>query len=188
MEARNLVLARWFFTAMLFLLTIIFAAYAIVSAVKHLPWDFATAVVGLVLFAGVGWEPYFAARAGRPSRLAWRSARRAMARKAPGRRFRSIDELQAEYAQSILDDADRDAILSTVLDELAANFLLRRGEAEVRASNPDDLASLTAYANQHVETLSDPDHEPLQRIYRGYSTDLLVVAAACRAADRMRRR
>ncbi|MFG1659136.1 hypothetical protein ACGFIY_21645 [Micromonospora chersina] len=147
-------------------------------------WDLVTAAVlagGTVL----PWEMHLRARTGRPSRLVWRMVNRHLAQGRGGRRLWSLVELRAEYAQTILDDAQRDEALSEILDEFAdriAAETLKVGNVPTGG----EVALLTAYANGYLDSLSEPGRSPSPPGYRGYSTDMLMIAALCRAEDRMR--
>lgn len=162
---------------------IVVVSLAAVAVTHRSWWDLVTAVI---LGAGsvVPWEMHLAARRGRPSRLVWRMVSRHLARGRGGRRLWSLAELRAEYAQTILDDADRDAELAAILDEFG-----ERIAAETRKTDGlpagGELALLTAYANGYLDSLSEPGRLPSQRGYRGYSTDMLMIAAVCRAADQL---
>lgn len=146
-------------------------------------WDLVTAGT-LAAGAAFVWEMHLAARAGRASRLVWRRVSRILARRRGGRRLWTLAEVRSEYAQTILDDAERDPQLAAILDEfadrIAEDVAKRDGTKLVGATE-----LLTAYANGHLDSLSDPGRQPSRPGYRDYSTDMLMIAAVCRAADRL---
>ncbi|BCB77922.1 hypothetical protein GCM10022251_37630 [Phytohabitans flavus] len=134
------------------------------------------------------WDHHLATRQARPSRLAlaftaWR-ARRGVLRGPGGRRVRTIDQLRAEYGQSILDDATRDPIL----DHLLSTYERRIEAVASESGERLDAVSVTAFANRYLEMLSDPGrHLRSEPPYAGYSRHMLVIAATCRLADRFAR-
>lgn len=170
-------------TALLMVQTALTLAFAAVAVDYRSWWDLVTAVILLAGSAFV-WEAHLAARAGRPSRLVWRRVSRALARERGRSRLWTLEELRAEYAQTILDDAARDPELAAILDRfadgIAAEFEKPDGR---RVVGPKEF--LTVYANGHLDSLSDPGREPHRQGYRGYSTDMLIIAAVCQAADRL---
>lgn len=159
------------------------AALAALAVAHRSWWDLLTAGI---FAAGsiVLWEMHRAARKRRPSRLVWRLLNRHLAPSRGGRRLWTIAELRAEYAQTILDDAERDPELAAILEEFGGRIA---AESEKQDDMPPggQVALLTAYANGYLDSLSEPGRQPSTRGYRGYSTDMLMVAAVCAAADRL---
>lgn len=98
--------------------------------------------------------------------------------------MQTIGELRAEYGRNVLDDAARDPALDRVLnvyvDEIAA--LLR----DAKPPLPLNIMAVTSLANQYVDSLSEPNRQGRgTRPYRGYSSDMLAIAAMCRLAERL---
>ncbi|MGS2615157.1 DUF6401 family natural product biosynthesis protein [Micromonospora sp. LZ34] len=146
-------------------------------------WDLVTALI-LGVASVVPWELHLATRAGRPSRVLWRQISRTLAQRRGGRRLWTLTELRAEYAQTILDDAEQDPNLAAILDDLADRVVdhVKGADDGPRLGLAE---TLTAYANGYLDSLSDPGRQPLRPGYRGYSTDMLMIAAVCLAADRL---
>lgn len=159
-------------------------ALAAVAVAHRSWWDLVTAVILAAGTAGM-WEMHRAARAGRPSRLVRWQINRTLARKRGGRELWTLAQVRAEYAQTILDDADRDPALAEMLDGYAAQIAERvkgpGGQPRIGAAD-----ALAAYANGYLDSLSEPGRQPLGPGYRGYSTEMLMVAAVCRAAELLR--
>jgi hypothetical protein len=102
-------------------------------------------------------------------------------RKAGIKPLQTLETLRAEYAQTILDDAKYDPRLNAALDDQSAAIVQTLTQRRETLTVDD----VTSFANVWVSRLSDPDHKPMRRVYRGYSTEMLVLAAACRTAERL---
>jgi hypothetical protein len=105
-----------------------------------------------------------------------------------GGRMRAIGELRAEYGQTVLDDASWDPVLDRLLDQYAAAIAAQLHKpAPGRHGRPAlrhvDVVVVTGYANGRLDAMSDPDRPPSGRRYRGYTDDMLTIAALCRLAD-----
>ncbi|WP_435585915.1 DUF6401 family natural product biosynthesis protein [Micromonospora aurantiaca (nom. illeg.)] len=149
-------------------------------------WFLLACAVALGFMVVVGWDMHLGARRGDGGRYLAFLARRMIARKRwnprpDGRPMQSIDELRAEYGQSILDDARRDPRLAHILDQTAGSV-----EEQIFGggrSRELPLLQITAYANGLVEGISEPGRRP-RRVYRGYSSDMILLAALCQLHDR----
>jgi hypothetical protein len=158
---------------------------AVATAVRPSWWTLVDAVIiaaGLV----VVWDLNRSARTGCPSRILRRRIQRQLARER-GRPLQSLAQLRAEYGQTILDDAARDPILAELLDEYAEVIAEEMQEPEGRPGI-GSVEALTLYANGFLDSLSQPGRRPQGPAYRGYSREMLTVAAVCRAAERLQAR
>ncbi|WIN00118.1 hypothetical protein ACTOB_003802 [Actinoplanes oblitus] len=126
-------------------------------------------------------------RDGRLARLVWRGLGKVALTRPDGRAMLSIAQVRAEYGQSVLDDAARDPeldrILDSYVDELAAQ--LRKPTPKQPTPVPLTVVLVTAFANGYLEAVTDPRRRPGASPYRGYSLDMVVLAALCRLADRL---
>jgi hypothetical protein len=125
---------------------------------------------------------------GRMARLLWRQLGKITLRGPDGQPMLSLVTLREEYGQNLLDDAARDPELDRVIDDYAEHLEahLREVPSQRSATAPLNVLTLTAYANGYLRSVSDP-HRPASRCspYRSYSTDMVVLAALCRLADRL---
>ncbi|SCL12956.1 hypothetical protein GA0070616_0077 [Micromonospora nigra] len=148
-------------------------------------WFFAVPAVGLGLLLVAQWNMHLGARRGDGGRLLALIARRFLTRQSPrvdGRPLRPMDDLRAEYGQGILDDSRRDPTLAHLLDQAAATLddrLFGKGR-----SKELPLIRIEAYTNGLVDALSEPGRAPSQHRYRGYSSDMILIAALCQLYDR----
>jgi hypothetical protein len=169
-------------TAALVALAGVVVALAAAAVAHRSWWDLLTSGI-FAACAAVMWDLHWSACTGRPSRVLRRRMRRVFAQER-GRPLRTLVQLRAEYAQSILDDASRDSVLTELLDEFAGVIAAEMAEPK---GHPGigDLEFLTAYANRYVDSLSQPGRRPQGPAYRGYSREMLTIAAVCRAAERL---
>lgn len=127
--------------------------------------------------------------------LRWAMERPLLSGRTPlGNRWQSMERIQAEYAQSVLDDARRDPYLDQVLDDVAGQLRSRIRGSDERAPNPFAYVGVVAYANGVLNALSEtpeaierirrdlpPRSEPAVRVaYGSYSPHMLLLAALCR--------
>lgn len=160
-------------------LTLIVAALGLVAAGHRSGWDLFT-TGAFAAGTAVLWDLNRPLWAGKPSRIVQRRVWRTLRRERHGRPLLTLSQVRAEYGQTILDDAARDRVLAELLDDRAAQIVAR---VDLRVGG---VHMLTAYVNGYLESLSEPGRRPRGPVYRGYSDEMLTIAAVCRAAERLR--
>jgi hypothetical protein len=152
--------------------------------------DTTVLAVAVAVVAGLAWDRHIGASNGRPGgwigqMLTGRPCRTGRMSKPGGGRMRTIDELRAEYGQTVLDDASWDPVLDRLLDQYAAAAAaqLRKAAPSLAGHRYVDVVVVTGYANGRLDAMSDPGRRPSGRRYRGYTDDMLTIAALCRLAD-----
>lgn len=110
----------------------------------------------------------------------------------------TLTDIQAEYAQSVLDDAEYDPNLAELLEHIGSGLLtvVRTLEAEMFVSTKPAARPLIRYmlltglANHYLATITEPGATIGPRPYRGYSFPMLTLAAVCHLAtsDKLRTR
>lgn len=129
--------------------------------------------------ATLAYDTYLAARRGGLSLVALLRLRLKQSRMPP---MKSLDVLRAEYAQPVLDDAERDPKLNEVVESAVRNII---DDMSQRFHRPVTADEVVAYANGWLVRMEQPRGKPLPRVHSDYSTELVVLAAACRTAERL---
>lgn len=168
-------------TWLLTTLTGLLAAVTVHATIHSLWMNIALAAI-MGLPTAALWDTHLAIRHGRQSRYYRWTTRRVIRRRYGGR---SIAWLRAEYGQTVLDDAEYDPVLSDLLDDYGRRIT----ESMTEPGDDDRIVTqmdlLLAYGNGYVDSMSEPGRRPKDPVYRGYSTDMVVIAAVCRAAERL---
>lgn len=171
-------------TVLLIAATAAAVALAVTSAWAG-TWDGLLALA-LLLLSAIEWDLHIAERRGHTTVITrWVAAlllrRYRLAVGPSGRRLQSMEELRVEYGQAVLADAARDPVLAHLIDQLAADF-----EEQIFRDDPERALAglrLTAFANGYLDAMSEPGRQSAHRPYRGYSPDMLAVAALCQLAE-----
>ncbi|GAA4731102.1 hypothetical protein [Phytohabitans rumicis] len=183
--------SRWIIGPLLLLTAATAGLFAATIVYRDL-WTMFPAAA-LMLMIAVHWDNRLSARRGWTGgrlglHLAGRRIRRGKVRfiTSSGRRMHTLDEIRAEYAQTILDNAAHDQDLDQLLNETADDIeaLLRQPDDD---GTPRSLDAITvaSFANRVLDQFSDPDRRPPAAPYRGYSRDMLTIAALCRLGGRL---
>lgn len=96
--------------------------------------------------------------------------------------MKPLDVLRAEYAQPVLDDAVQDPNLDEAVENEVRNII---EGLHLQFHRPATASDVVAFANGWLTKVTDPDRKPMQRVHPNHSTELVVLAAACRTADRL---
>ncbi|MGI5214936.1 hypothetical protein [Plantactinospora sp. CA-290183] len=162
------------------------------------PWLLALAAAQAIL-ATMVWPVHAMVRTGRLNWFCLMLARAVRTGRTPtGACWQTMEQLRAEYGQTVLDDATRDPVLDDLLTQAARQF-----EAALAAdASPLPLdTQITMYANGVVEAFSDPPEKVAQirhelppdrrqrwlfPRYCGYAPFMLAIATMCRAYDSAR--